>query len=63
LKHRRAVESGGHLTCALLAAVVMDGHASALGCERPSTRGADAAGRAGDEHPLACEPGLHERLG
>jgi hypothetical protein len=41
----------------------MDGHASALGCERPRTRGAAAAGRAGDEYPLAYEPGLHERLG
>ena len=63
LEHRRAVERGGHLARPLLAAVVVDGDAGALGGERARARSADPAGCAGDEHSLACEPGLHERLG
>ena len=41
---------------ALLAAVVVDEHARALGCERACTGRADAARGARDEHALAVEP-------
>jgi hypothetical protein len=63
LEHRRPVEHRSHLARPFLAAVVVDGHAGALGGERARARGADTSGCAGDEHPLACEPSLHERLG
>ena len=63
LEHRRAAELRGDLARPLLAAVVVDGDARALGRERAGAGGADAARCAGDEHALACEPGLHVRLG
>ena len=53
LQHRRAAERGGDLARPLLAAVVVDGDARALGRERARAGGADAARRAGDEHALA----------
>ena len=47
---------------ALRAAVVVDDDVGALGRELARARGADAAGRAGHEHALACEAGLHEAV-
>ena len=52
LEHGRAAELGRDLARPLLAAVVVDGDARALGRERPGAGRADAARRAGDQHAL-----------
>ena len=59
LEHGRAAELGGDGARPLLAAVVVDGDAGALGRERARAGRADAARRAGDQHALPRETGLH----
>ena len=56
---RRAAELLGERPRALLAAVVVDEDARALGGERPRARRADAARRARHHDALPCEPRLH----
>jgi len=56
---RRAAELLGERPRALLAAVVVDEDARALGGERPRARRADPARGARDQDALPCEARLH----
>ena len=47
----------------LLASVVVDQDARALGSEGARTRGSDPPGGTGHEHALPCQPGLHGSVG
>ena len=63
LGDRRAADLVRYGRRSLLAPVVVDEHVRSLGGEQACARGADSSRRAGDDHSLACETGVHEGVG